>query len=157
MGTHASKLTISERLIERWHENPVDKSGNYCELHDYLGLTWDEYGEVVLHPTQMDELVRERNPEFTSYVENLSTRSISTVQDATQYLSESSDDSSSLGPHVFSDVEGIDERACILILGRLNSYSDTYPDDEGYNFSTYHDIRLLRQAYTALFDSLRKG
>jgi len=158
MDTHAPELTISERMIERWHENPVNKAGKRCELHEYLGLTWEEYGESILNPPVFDKLVRSRNPEYVSYVFSRTSANIETVQDAYKYLANAAEDSSSIAVHLSSDVEdALDERMCILILGRINEYAKSYPTDEGYDFDIYHDLRLLKQAYSLLLGNLRGG
>lgn len=156
MDTHVHELTISERMIERWHENPVDHAGKKCELHEYLGLTWEEYGDLILNPPAFDKLVCSRNPAYVSYVSSRVNAKVETLQEAYKYLANAADDSSSIASYLFLDIEGaLDERMCILILGRLNQYSSEYPTDEGYDFDTYHDIRLLKQSYEILFESLR--
>lgn len=156
METLAQEMTISERLIERWHENPVDSTGKPCELHEYLGVSWDEYGQAISDPQAFDELVRSRNPEYTSYVSSRANAKIESVQDAYSYLAKAAEDSNSVASHVVSDIEdSLDERMCIFVLGRLNQYSRRHPTDEGRDFDIYHDIRLLKDSYRILLRSLR--
>lgn len=50
----AQDFSISEEMIEAWHEG----AGKGQELHEYLGLTWDEYGAVVLDPEELDAAVK---------------------------------------------------------------------------------------------------
>lgn len=158
METLAQEMTISERLIERWHENPVDSTGKPCELHEYLGVSWDEYGQAISNPQVFDELVRSRNPEYTSYVSGRVNTKVETVQDAYVYLARASEDPGSIASHVVSDIEDhLDERMCIFALGRLNLYSRKHPTDEGRDFDTYHDIRLLKDSYMILLRNLREN
>lgn len=42
-------------MIEAWHNG----AGKGSELHEYLGLTWEQYGDVVLHPAFLDAAVKE--------------------------------------------------------------------------------------------------
>lgn len=41
--------------VDRWHDGDSP-----LELHEYLGLTWDEYGRWVKDPESLGRLVTER-------------------------------------------------------------------------------------------------
>ena len=43
-------------FIDDWHDG---KTG-VADLHDYLGLSWDEYGEWVKHEGALDRIVKAR-------------------------------------------------------------------------------------------------
>jgi hypothetical protein len=47
---------VIDDAIEAWHS-----SDSTLELHEYLGFTWDEYGEWVAAPrTRIEELLHRR-------------------------------------------------------------------------------------------------
>lgn len=51
----AEDLNLSEEMIEAWH----DGAGSGLELHEYLGLSWEEYGAVVLDPDKLEAAVQQ--------------------------------------------------------------------------------------------------
>lgn len=56
-------LTLSEYMIDQWHEQEGNTGAAGKELHEFLGLSWEEYKAVVQDPEALDALVRERNPD----------------------------------------------------------------------------------------------
>lgn len=46
-----------DKFVEAWHEWEVTD----LDLHEYLGLSWDEYTEWVFHPSKLSEILSRRN------------------------------------------------------------------------------------------------
>ena len=49
-------LDSLDDFIDEWHNNPVTG----MHLHEYLGLTWEEYQEFIMKPDILKTLLRER-------------------------------------------------------------------------------------------------
>jgi regulator of RNase E activity RraB len=47
-------LTLADEMIDAWHSG----AGQLLELHEYLGLTFDEYANVFRDPKALDDAVR---------------------------------------------------------------------------------------------------
>lgn len=47
-------LTLVDDMVDAWHEG----AGQSLELHEYLGLTFDEYAKVFRDPKALDTAVR---------------------------------------------------------------------------------------------------
>jgi hypothetical protein len=52
-------LTLADEMIDAWH----DGAGQSLELHEYLGLTFDEYAKVFRDPKTLNDAVRRASME----------------------------------------------------------------------------------------------
>ncbi|MCJ0980958.1 hypothetical protein MTX35_24975 [Rhodococcus sp. ARC_M12] len=53
-------LTDLDDYVERWHEAPEDDDAAELELHEYLGLTWEEYQTITERPHALRFVVAAR-------------------------------------------------------------------------------------------------
>lgn len=57
MSNFIEKFTLGEvgvedldNFIDEWHDSPTD-----LPLYDYLGLTWEQYSDIVMNPKILSE------------------------------------------------------------------------------------------------------
>jgi hypothetical protein len=55
----AGRATVAEidDYVARWHNG---LAGQDCQLHEYLGMTWEEYARWVLDPDLIQEIIDAR-------------------------------------------------------------------------------------------------
>ncbi|SOD73556.1 hypothetical protein SAMN05892883_2850 [Jatrophihabitans sp. GAS493] len=46
--------------VETWHELPNEDPSSKLELHEFLGMSWDEYSSVIRFPASIRFLVAAR-------------------------------------------------------------------------------------------------
>lgn len=42
-----------DSYVDKWHEGTESE----LDLHEYLGLSWEEYQEWATHPSKMEEIL----------------------------------------------------------------------------------------------------
>lgn len=62
-GAETANMAYMDDWIDRWHDGQME---DHAELHDALGLTWEQYGEVVAPGSQaaLDAIVKARRAEI---------------------------------------------------------------------------------------------
>ena len=148
-------VTVAERLIDRWHDLPEDSDDFATELHEYLRLTWEEYQAVVLHPAQLDALVRERNPGFATYIEARLASQVGTLQEALGTLeSEERPDGSFWYSGGQWEAFLLSDNYCTIRLADLQE-ALTRLTDEGWDFDEFHNVRLWVASYEIILNEIR--
>jgi hypothetical protein len=61
--------TSIDDFVEEWHHSPAGGRAGTIELHEYLGLTWDEYSLWVEQPESLRSLTVASSLEIQSSME----------------------------------------------------------------------------------------
>lgn len=53
-----------DEWVTRWHDLPEDDPYSKLQLHEYLGLTWDEYQLVAVDPMKLRIIIHQRKTDI---------------------------------------------------------------------------------------------
>ena len=51
--------------IDRWHDLPSDDPDTAISLHEYLGLTWEEFSDIARSPALIPYIISMRKAGWT--------------------------------------------------------------------------------------------
>lgn len=54
---------VMDDYIDQWHDMTQNIS---ISLHEFLGLTWDEYGELLVDSSALDRIAERRRGTYSS-------------------------------------------------------------------------------------------